>query len=300
MRGANLDGFRVLDRIITKGSFARAAASLNKTVPAISYTVAQLESSYGLKLLDRSGYRVKLTDSGTRMLKEAHNLLGQAEYLDSVAERLKHNWEPKLEVVIDGMLLPGLVLQAVEKVAAMGAPTTIQLTTEYLSGVATRFDTAGADIMLSLGFAIDDRWLSEHLFDVEVILVAAPGTGLVPDRQYSHDQLSRQVEVSVQDSSFNTPEPGRSLGIPNIFYVGDFYTKKQAILKGMGIGWMPESWVEDELSCGLLFEVNYTAGSRDRYPVSVGTWKYRQPGRAQERFITSVRHYAQKAQVNST
>ena len=291
MKGNDLDAFRVLDKIVSEGSFSKAAAALHKTVPAISYSIAQLEARYGLNMVDRSGYRVTLTPCGVRMLEEARKVINQADYLSSVATQLTDHWEPKLEVIIDGMLEPSIILQVIDYVQSKNAPTIFQLTPEYLGGVERRFDIDNADIMFSLNYPHDNRWLSEHLFDIETMLVASPSSNLDKNKRYRLSDLSAVREVSVQDSSHQQPEPGRSLGSSELFFVGDFYTKKQAILSGMGIGWMPLSWVTEEINNGKLFEVNYSGGSRDQYQVCVGTWKNRHPGRAQSYFIESIKQH---------
>ena len=291
MKGNDLDAFRVLERIITTGSYSKAAKSLNKTVPAISYSISQLESRYGFTMLDRSAYRVSLTPYGSRMLKEAKKVISQADYLDSVAARIKDNWEPSLEVVIDGMLDPGIVLQVISHLKSLGAPTTFQLSSEYLGGVEKRFEIDNADIMFSLNYPSNERYLSEHLFDIEVMLVASPTLGLEKKSKYTLNDLSKILEISVQDSSYQLPEPGRSLGNSELFFVGDFYTKKQAILKGMGIGWMPVNWITHDLEQNNLFEVNYTGGSKDQYQVCVSTWKNRHQGQAQIKFVELIKQY---------
>lgn len=290
MRGNDLDSFRILEHIVRAGSFTKAAAKLFKTVPAISYNISQLEQNLGIKLLDRTGYRVKLTPAGDRMLREARAVIMQADHLQSLALQLSNDWEPKLELVFDGMLDPGIILDVISQVKSLGAPTIFQLTTEYLDGVEKRFEAGSADIMFSLSASSDERWIQEYLFEIEAVLVAAPSTGLDKDKQYLAPELSSFLEVSVQDSSYEQPEPGRSLGNLEHFFVGDFYIKKKAILNGMGIGWMPLGWIQKELESGELFRVDIEHTRKISYPVYVGQRKNQASGQAQTLFIDKLRH----------
>lgn len=289
MRGNDLEGFRVLDAIDRSGTLAAAAAELNRTVASISYRLTQLEKRYQIDMVDRSGYRLSLSPAGRRLVTEARKLFAQGRYLDSVAENLVNNWEPELEVVIDGMLDPEIVLDVIRQIKTTESPTNFQLTTEYLGGVQTRFARGRADIMFSLQYAELDDVVNQHLFDIEVVLVAAPASGLETERSYRFDELEVLTEISVRDSGYDVPTPGRSMGGSNLFFVGDFYTKKRALLKGMGFGWMPRSWVEEELVSGALINVQYEAGSRDMYPVYVGTRSSQHPGRAQQYFVELMR-----------
>ena len=58
---ATLDQARALDALARAGTYAAAAKLLSKQHSAVVYAVQQLESQTELQLLDRSGYRTKLT-----------------------------------------------------------------------------------------------------------------------------------------------------------------------------------------------------------------------------------------------
>ena len=178
MRGNDFEAFKVLDAVIKEGGYTQAAKILNKTVPAISHNISQLEARYGLTLLDRSEYRVKLTKHGLRLLEEARKIINQSDYLDSIAGKLTDDWEPSVEVVFDGLLEPDIILDVIANIKQAGAPTTFQLTTEYLKGVEKRFAQDKADIMFSLEPTNHDDWQIDHLFDLEIVLVGSPRLGL--------------------------------------------------------------------------------------------------------------------------
>ena len=65
----NLHQLRVFYEVASARSFTAAAARLRLTQPAASWQVRRLEETYGLKLLDRTGTRVSLTEEG-RVLQE--------------------------------------------------------------------------------------------------------------------------------------------------------------------------------------------------------------------------------------
>ena len=57
-------------------SFALAAAELSLTPSAVSHQIARLESFLGVKLFDRSGQRVSLSDAGAAYLRRVGGALG--------------------------------------------------------------------------------------------------------------------------------------------------------------------------------------------------------------------------------
>ena len=67
-----------------------------------------------------------------------------------------------------------------------------------------------------------------------------------------------------------------------MFYVGDFAAKKEGLVQGLGLGWMPWHAVQAELSDGSLVELPYASGSRRRFPVAVAWRRDRPLGRAGE------------------
>jgi len=75
------------------GSFSRAATELNITQPAVSHAVATLEDHLGQKLFQRTGPRVELTESGTKLSRVTtrsfhaiEDVLGEIEGRDNRRE----------------------------------------------------------------------------------------------------------------------------------------------------------------------------------------------------------------------
>ena len=79
----NLHHLRLFAAIIDHGGFTKAAAALNLSQPAISKSIKELEAETNLRLLDRSGKSIKLTDAGRLLYDRARELFG----VERVAER---------------------------------------------------------------------------------------------------------------------------------------------------------------------------------------------------------------------
>ncbi len=71
-----LEQARALDAVARLGGFARAAAELKKGHTGVIYLIKTLEDRLNLKLLDRTGYRTRLTPTGNLVLAECRKLLG--------------------------------------------------------------------------------------------------------------------------------------------------------------------------------------------------------------------------------
>lgn len=64
-------------------SFSRAAASLHRTQPAVSYQIQQLEHQLGARLFDRTTRRLSLTHAGVRLLDLCERFFGDFARLAS-------------------------------------------------------------------------------------------------------------------------------------------------------------------------------------------------------------------------
>ena len=62
--GLTLHQLLCFDAVVTEGSFQAAAEKLRRSQPTVSASVKNLETQLQLSLLDRSGYRVTLTEAG--------------------------------------------------------------------------------------------------------------------------------------------------------------------------------------------------------------------------------------------
>jgi molybdate transport repressor ModE-like protein len=261
-----LDGIEALEAIARHGSFAAAAKSLHKAQSAVSYAIKQLEESLSVELFDRAGHRAVLTPAGRSMLQEGHALLAQARRMEALASRLSETWETRMEIVIDGILPLGPIMRALKRMADDGVPTQIQLKVEFLGGVHDRFDRDRADIMLVKDYVRSAALVEHPLPAVACVLVAAADHAAVTASRLAPltlHELQSYVELTVHDSSESKRvSDARIFGGPRVFYLSDFQSKKQALLLGLGFGWMPRYLVEEELGSGALVEIAYESGSR--------------------------------------
>src|SRR3546814_13032406 len=61
--------------VVETGNFSKAAARVNVAQPTLSVGIAKLEAALGAKLFQRSNRRVHLTDSGSRFLPHARQIM---------------------------------------------------------------------------------------------------------------------------------------------------------------------------------------------------------------------------------
>ncbi len=83
----DLDLLRTFETVVAEGSFSRAGRRLFRSQPAVSLAVKRLEDDLGVRLLDRSSRRARLTDAGREVAEHARRILAsEREMRDALLE----------------------------------------------------------------------------------------------------------------------------------------------------------------------------------------------------------------------
>ena len=262
----------------------------NATGPAMKAREA-LESGLELTLFDRSRRSAELTPAGRRILGAAREVLDRARALDAVADELREGWEPELHVVMDGALPMGPVTRCLRRFADPDVPTLLRLDVEYQEGVVDRFQDSPADLGLVLGFAgdgDDEGFDCTPLPDLELVLVAAAGHPLA-GVALTEEARAPHAELVVRDSSprFARDSKRSFLGSRNVVYLSDFHSKRLGLLDGVGYGWIPRHFIDEDLASGRLVLLKREP-NRWLYHPQVVTHEGHRLGRAGQLFFETL------------
>jgi DNA-binding transcriptional LysR family regulator len=285
----DLIGLKAFVAVVDCGGFGRAAQQLHKAQSAISHQVRKLEEQLGIELFNREGYRVRLTPAGEAVLAEARRVLAQTEHVQSVARQFSQGWEPRLLVIIDGIFPLDPILEGLKTLAAEQVPTRIQVKVEFLSGVASRFEREDGDLMLVVDSQSRPFLHEETLPEMDCVLCVAATHPLAKEKAVTLTQLHEHIELSVQHSSEEQRSDRLYFGCERGFYLSSFQAKKQALLMGVGFGWMPLYLIRGELKVGTLREVKYAGGSRFRFAPRLVRRADRKLGRTGQRLVELLR-----------
>jgi DNA-binding transcriptional LysR family regulator len=285
----DLSGLEALEAVVKYGGFARAAVHLHKVQSAVSHQVRKIEEQLGVTVFNRDGYRVHLTPAGEAVLAEGRRLLAQAEHVRSVARQFSEGWEPGLVIIVDGILPLQPTLAAMKTLAIEQVPTRVQVKVEFLRGVQSRFEKDDGDLMLVADYAADPYLHEEALPAMDCILCVASSHPLARAKRVSLSELQEHVELSVQHSSEEQGFDRHLFGCERAFYLSSHHAKKEALLMGVGFGWMPLYLIHNELKARTLCELKYVGGSCYRFTPRLVHRADRRLGRAGQRFIELLR-----------
>ncbi len=250
------DALALVDSIATQGSFAAAARSLGLVPSALTYRVRQLEDALDVLLFDRSARTAVLTPAGHELLREGQRLLRE---LDAVAHRVKRvatGWEPQLTLAVDCIVSMTTVMELTQDFFALQAPTRLKLRQETLSGTLAALTGGQADLAIGVVLdAADHQGIQQRpLGQLPWAFVVAPHHPLATAPEPLTDELIAQHRViAVADS---VPRgSGLSIGLlggQDVFTVASIQAKLDALLRGLGCGFVPEYMAQPYVETGRL------------------------------------------------
>lgn len=263
----DIETLKILDLIVQLGSFAKAADKLGRAQSAVSYQVKKLEQHLKIELFDRSKYRAELTAEGSAILTEGRRLLQQVHNLEVLAERFSQGWEARLDIIIDGALPMRPLMRALKRLSEMNVPTRIKVRTEFLSGVQHCFDRNNSDLMLVKNYQSTPYLIARPLAEMTNVLVVAAEHVLAKIDVVELKHLHEHIELTIADSGNQELhfQDELEFGSDRVFYVSDFISKKEAIVMGLGFGWVPDYLIGEEIKDKTLIELNYISGARHSF-----------------------------------
>lgn len=153
------------------GHFARAAAAVNLSQPALSRSIQALEASLGCSLLDRAPRQISLTAHGRLVLEHARRLLDGSRALHSAVTQLDNLDSGELRLGAGPYPAARLVPRALGRFASHHPGVRVQLTLENWHSLRQRL----LDDAIEL-FVADIRELEgDPLLDI-IPLRRHPGT----------------------------------------------------------------------------------------------------------------------------
>ncbi len=253
-----LDQLQVLSVYSTAGSFEKAAQRLHRAQSAVSYAIKSLEDALGLPLLDRSGYRARLTPQGEAILRRAESVLEQVEALEHVAEELREGAEPELNLLINGMLVGRAgsdLVPMLSNLVSRRFLTRINLRVEVL-GRMQQAMTSRPDIVVSpVGlFPFPPVYEQEMVGTITMVPVVAAQHALAripPPVPMAEVRKHIHLVISSGDGMEQPMEPA-VIGAESTWNFPDFLTRLEGLRAGLGFAWMPTHLVERDLRKGRL------------------------------------------------
>ena len=249
----------MLHSIAQAGSFAAAARAMGLVPSALTYRVRQIEDALDVLLFDRRSRQAKLTAAGRELLREGERLLQDIDAIANRVKRVATGWESQLTIAVDSIIERQTVMDLCEAFFALKAPTRLRLRDETLTGTLQALTSGQADLALGTTAGLGDSGLTtgihtQVLGPMRFVFAVAPHHPLAQAPQPLDDSLIGQYRaVAVADSLQRGA--GMTVGLlpgQDVFTVPSMLAKVQAQVRGMGAGFLPESFARPLIDAGHL------------------------------------------------
>lgn len=244
--------------VVEKGSFSRAAESLHMTQPAVSQYIKLLEQTYGVKLLERSNKYVRLNKAGEIVYYHAKEIVGlytkMQGLMDDLANRASGSLSIGASYTFGEYVLPHIMAKLLKDYPLIKPRIVIGNTKEIAKLVVGH--------QLDVGIIEGDfknTHLSIDVFAEDTMFIVAPSHHCLARQDYvvKLSDLEKETWI-VRELGSGTREATerifRSLAIDpqNILEFGSTQLIKESVESGLGITFLSDLAVRQEVSRGLL------------------------------------------------
>ncbi|HEX3113920.1 MAG TPA: LysR family transcriptional regulator [Bradyrhizobium sp.] len=201
-----LHDLRVLMAVVQAGSMSKAAALLNTTQPAISRSIADLERTIGVRLLDRSPQGVEptvygraLLDGGVAVFDDLRQAAKNIEFLaDPAAGEVRIGCTP--------LLAASFVSTLIDRLSRRYPRIVFHVVTGYVEALHQELSERNVDLLMvwRFGLVADERLDFEFLFDDSCVVAAGAQSPWARRRRIGLAELTNE--------SWVLPPPGSWIG----------------------------------------------------------------------------------------
>jgi LysR family glycine cleavage system transcriptional activator len=247
-----MQALRAFEAAARTRSLTRAAESLHLTHGAISHQIKSLEADFGVRLVERAGRGIRLTDEGERFATRVRAVL--SDLGDAVREVTERSSPRQLRVSVIPSFAARWLLPRIGKFFAKHPEIDLDV---IANNALADFKRDDVDVAIRHGLGEWPGVVSEHVLDDATFPVCSPrlNNGRLPLRP---EDLSRYTLLRSEGESWKSwfeaagldwPEPTRGPAF------SDSSHTMQAAIDGQGIALARSSLLGNDVHNGVLIQL---------------------------------------------
>ena len=237
----------------------KAAEQLHMTQPAISLAIKELEQYYGVRLFDRIGRRLKITDSGKLFLQYAIHITD----LFADMETGLRDWDSKgilrvgASITIGSQFMPGYVKAYSEICPGID----VRVVVEQSDTLEHKILTNALDFALIEGIPRDPRIIAEAYMQDQLSVLCSADKGWKQGQTISRQEFKKQRFLLREKGSgtrdvFDRVTAQAGIHITPAWEAMSTSTLINAAITGLGIAVLPSRMIQPALDSGQIITVN--------------------------------------------
>lgn len=247
--------FRAFIRVVEAGSFTRVAQEQNSSQPTISRQVAALEEHLGARLFTRTTRKLTLTDDGRGFYERAKMAIEAVSEAENAVGRRRSRPSGALRLAMPVVFGRLRVIPHLKEFLARYPEVSIDLA---MSDAHADLVEEGIDLAIRSGEVADSSLIARKVGTTRRVVVAAPsylrGKTLPkgPSDLLAHDCLTFTGITAGVRWHFGGPEGPVSVEVKGRVRTRNSEGIREALLSGLGIGYVPIWHLTDEIETGRL------------------------------------------------
>jgi DNA-binding transcriptional LysR family regulator len=253
----NLNQLKIFYAVAKENSFSLAAKNLFITQPAVTIQIHLLEDYFGVKLVQRDGRKIRLTEAGKALYSYAEKIIKMFGETENVMADFKSLDQGLLRIdttrTIAKYYIPKILTLFIEKHPNININLRAGNSQEALDGVLD----FTCDIAIVGRINYPAKLSVIPFFEEQLVVIASPDSGLFEEEQAEIGELHGKPFIMREEGSGTRKlllELFEKEGIsPNIVMeVGNCDTIKELVNKGIGLSILTWKMVEDDVRRGFL------------------------------------------------
>ena len=259
-----------------------AAEKQGKAKSAIIYSIKRLEEQLGFPVIERSGYKSKLTTKGRDFLASSAKLLSEYDDLLIKCSQIESHIESFFRLSISGIYRMDIVHPVIANAMKAFPQTEIQLEREILSG-ERMLNTDMVDLAIFENIRNKKDLDYKQIDEVKMVLTVATNHPFLDlPKSEQHISALYQYPQIIQRSTI--PEDDYKVGVHSQslqWKVSDTNSKHDIILHGLGWGRLPLPLIQNDIDSGKLVVLDWLEDN-DVTPIYIARKKNRMEGKVAE------------------
>jgi DNA-binding transcriptional LysR family regulator len=251
MRHATLRQLKIFAAVAHHLSFARAAEELHLTQPAVSGQIKKLEEHAGVPLFEQVGKKTHLTAAGADLVGIVRAIVEQFEAAEHAMTQHKGVSGGRLNVAVisaGDYFLPRLLVEFIGRHHGV----TLNFTVHNREGLLAHLAANRTDLAIMARPPSDQDMVAEPFAPHPYVIVAAPSHPLAGRRRIEMRRIVREPFVVRERGSDTWQSMQEAFGshlddLQVALEITSTETLKQAVMAGLGIGFLSAHTIAQEL-----------------------------------------------------
>lgn len=239
------------------GSFSRAGEKLGYSQPTVSVHIRQLEDTLGIKLFDRIGHAVRLTDKGRDLLLHAQHICHLCEQMRQTAGQ-QNEIQGVIRMATAESLCAPLIKKSFARLRSAYPSIRLELTTAGTTELFRLLDQNEVDIVCTL---------DSHIYNTNYVIAAEEKVGVhfvvaashplaASGRLTGKDLTSQDLLLTERGMSYRRLLEEwlarNSIELQPVLENGSAELLCRLVEEGMGMSFLPDYVTEDGVRRGTV------------------------------------------------